>query len=158
MQETKIVYINNALNESFIELFKLYFAEFGFSISDQAFIHMDKDIKKFDIQVILLYLKQEPIGFAMFQIDTIDNPWCMNEGQGDLREFFILPIYRKQGYGKMLFEAIKTYFISKQIYHIYLTSDDNGQFWEKLGFVYTGKIIVDNNSKEYVYYIDKESS
>jgi GNAT superfamily N-acetyltransferase len=156
MPLSDIVYVNTALDETFKRLFKAYFAEFGMSISDEAFLHMDKDVKKFDIQIVIIYLDQEPVGFSMFQIDTKDNPWCMHDGAGDIREFFVLPSHRRKGYGTMLFETAKSYFKSKHIDEIYLTSDDKGEFWKTLGFVQTGKIIAENNSEEYFYNMSKE--
>lgn len=138
---------------SFQTLFKDYFKEFGFNITEKGFTFMDTDISKHNIQLILLYLEQEAIGFATFQIDTLDNPWCMNEEAGDIREFYISPKYRLKGYSKHLFQAIKAYFESRQIYDIYLTSDDSGLFWKKLGFTPTGKVIEENHSEEYVYHI-----
>jgi GNAT superfamily N-acetyltransferase len=156
MSLSNTVYVRTAEDEDFKMLFKAYFAEFGMSISDEAFLHMDKDVKKFDIQIVIIYVSQKPIGFAMFQIDTKDNPWCMHEGAGDIREFFVLPKHRKMGYGIILFETAKAYFKSKHINDIYLTSDDTGAFWKKLGFVQTGKIIAENNSEEYFYNMSKE--
>ncbi len=142
-------YINTALNKTFQQLFIDYFKGFNMAFPIKAFMTMDQDIKAHNIQIILLYLKRNPIGFSMFQIDTKENPWCLHEGAGGIREFYVALKYRNQAYGRYLFNLTKQYFIRRNITEIYLTCDDVGDFWKKLGFVATGRIIKENDSEEY---------
>lgn len=44
----------------------------------------------------------ECAGFAIYQIDDIDNDWNFKEGWGDIREIYIAPTFRKKGLGKFL--------------------------------------------------------
>lgn len=41
-------------------------------------------------------------GFVVYQIDDIDNEWNLKEGCGDIREIYVAPAERKQGFGKFL--------------------------------------------------------
>ena len=153
--ELQIVTDINATDDVFKSLFRQYFDGFGFSFPDKGFIHMSKDVIQYDIKISILYLKDEPIGFAMYQIDRLDNPWFMYENVGDVREFFIVPKHRKKGYARFLFQSVKAYFLSKNVKDIYLTSDDTGEFWEKLGFHKTGIINKNNNSEEFHMHVNE---
>ncbi len=149
MNNIKTIWIQSALDEHFKPLFKAYFKEFGLDMPEQGFMAMDRDVQAYDMKIVMLYQSQEPIGFCLFQIDTLDNPWCMHEGAGDIREFYIKPSHRKKNLGTYLFHEVRQYFLKENVKDIYLTSDDTGDFWKKLGFVFTGKIIEENNSEEY---------
>ncbi|MCD8294525.1 MAG: GNAT family N-acetyltransferase [Clostridia bacterium] len=54
------------------------------------------------IFVDLIYDEDVPCGFAIRQIDDIDNDWCWREGWGDIREMYIAPDFRRKGLGKFL--------------------------------------------------------
>jgi hypothetical protein len=52
----------------------------------------------------LYFCKKENnfIGFSFFQIDTLDNPLYKSEGWGFIREFYIIPSKRRNGYAKKM--------------------------------------------------------
>ena len=149
MHNLKTTWLSSPTETTFKTLFKAYFSEFGMNMPDEGFIQMAADIKKYDIKIVMLHQAHRAIGFCLFQIDDATQPWCMHHGAGDIREFYIVPDKRRQGYGTHLFQIAKRYFESYGVKEIYLTSDDQGAYWTSLGFVFTGKIIDENNSKEY---------
>ncbi len=158
MSETRTVWLRTSTHQSFKTLFKAYFKEFGMTFPDDEFIRMDQDMKRFPMEIALLYLGEEAIGFCLFQIDTEDNPWCMHPGCGDIREFHISPAYRRTGYGRHLFQEVVKRFQDSNITEIYLTGDESGPFWQAIGFLPTGVIERKNNSMEYKYVIGQSSS
>ncbi len=151
MLDVKTIWLTSPEEEPFKKLFKAYFSEFGMKMPDEGFVQMAKDKTAYGFEIILLHQADRPIGFCLFQIDDVSHPWCMHHGAGDIREFYIIPEKRKQGYGRHLFQITKQYFESHGVKAIYLSSDDQGAYWESLGFTFTGRIIDDNNSKEYRY-------
>ncbi len=151
MEKLRTVWLESATDENFKSLFRSYFQEFGMKMPDKGFLQMDADNKQYGIKLIVLYKNHTPTGFCMFQVDRADNPWCMHEGCGDIREFYVVPEERKKGYGAMMFKTVKNYFSAEGIHKIYLTSDDNEAFWIRLGFSPTGAVIEENGGREYVY-------
>ncbi len=57
---------------------------------------MDQDIKAYDIKGSLIYVDLKPVGFTVYHIDALDNPWWLHEGAGDIRVFYIKPRYHKR--------------------------------------------------------------
>jgi len=149
------LWITDASNPIFTTLFKEYFIELGINLKDDSKLwdEMNNDIKLFGIKTIVLLDNENVVGFSMFQIDTQDNPWCMYDGAGDIREFYVKSEYRQKGYGTHMFNFIKEYFNKLDIRDIYLTSseDDGEAFWIKQGFQDTGIVNSKNKLKEFVY-------
>ena len=138
-----------------MKIIKNYFSEFGFNISDQSFVKMNHDVKTYHMKIIMLYENLKPVGFALFQVDKKENPWGMKEGAGDIREFDIEPSFRRKGYGRVLFQAIKTWFQGQNVSEILLTCDDQQDFWLNLGFKDLGYKIEENNSQVFGYDLKK---
>jgi len=153
MTDFEFLKINDANNPVFKDIFREYFEEIGIHLKEDTTIFdvIDKDVKEYDIQIIILILENVVIGFSMHQIDTKENPWCLSDGNGDIREFYIKKEFRYQGYGRILFNYIKSYFKNLNIEEIYLTARevDGEAFWTKLGFNFTGIINEKNKQKEY---------
>ena len=42
------------------------------------------------------------VGFSVYQIDTEKSDWCKRPGWGFIREFYVVPAYRKGGTGKFI--------------------------------------------------------
>lgn|GEM_PF-3224778 len=131
-------------------LFVKYFLEFEFDEKEnnikiveiaENFAEMTRKHK--NRWIILLYAGSECIGFSFTQvcnfekIDYLTNPnpemEIGSEEWAFLREFFIIPTFRKKGLGKFLHNStikkIKQYNVSE----ILLTSDAT-DFWIKLGY------------------------
>lgn len=155
MSKFNLLWITDANNPTFQILFKAYFNEMNIKLKEDTKMwdEMNKDIQLFDIKTVVLLENDDAIGFTMFQVDQKENPWCMVEGAGDIREFYVQSEFRKQGYGSSMFNLVKNYFNELNIKEIYLTtSEDDGEpFWFKQGFKDTGKINPKNKLKEFVY-------
>ena len=90
------------------------------------------------------------IGFAMFQIDTPDNPMCKRNGWGFIREFYIVPSQRKKGHAKSLCNFIEEIMAENNGSDIYLTADKTSEsFWEAVGYTFSGAYDDVNGNKIY---------
>ena len=71
-----------------------------------------------------------PIGFYHAKVGHDDRPG------GFILEFYILPDYRRKGYGKIMFHRIETLFAIHGVKQMYLRSKSftGMPFWESLGF------------------------
>ena len=75
------------------------------------------------------------VGFAHFKIDRNERI-----GWGYILEFYIMPQFRRKGFGRRLYDFTKQEFTVHGIKDIWLTADRvNGEpFWFSIGFVDTG--------------------
>lgn len=66
-------------------------------------------------------------------------------------EYYVIPEYRRKGYGKAMFERIESLFRSHGVQRMYLTADPvtGKPFWEALGFQRTGETSPENGL--YIY-------
>lgn len=94
----------------------------------------------------LCLLEQNPIGFLYGKIDKPYHKGYIKPSYGYIMEFYILPQYRRKGYGKEMYYRIEELFKSDGARRIYLTADPiTGEpFWEYLGFVNTGEVSPEN--------------
>lgn len=90
------------------------------------------------IHIAFALYGEKPVGFSVYQIDTPESDWCKRPGWGFIREFYIMPEYRKNGFGTRLAayteENLKTLGAEK----LYLTSGPAAGFWENCGWENTG--------------------
>ncbi len=88
----------------FEPLFKAYYEELDCDADAQETIDacVLPDVLAGMIFVDIIYEDDVPCGFAIRQIDTMDNDWCWREGWGDIREMYISPASRRKGLGKFL--------------------------------------------------------
>ena len=91
------------------------------------------------IQILLAFDRQTPIGFSIYQIDAPDSNWCQRPGWGFIREFYVIPAYRKQGIGKRLAAHTEAVLRAMGAEHLYLTSDQAIPFWQRCGWRLTGE-------------------
>lgn len=72
-------------------------------------------------------------------------------------EFYVLPQYRRQGYGKNIFEHIEKTFFCHGTEYMYLTPEEvrGEQFWSSLGFMNSGKIDPDNHMPIYIKKVER---
>ncbi len=92
------------------------------------------------VRIALLFADDAPIGFSIYQIDDPASDWCKRPGWGFIREFFITPGHRMQGYGKALAAYTETQLRSMGAAKIYLTSEDAIGFWIACGYGNTNEI------------------
>lgn len=89
------------------------------------------------VQIALAFWESEPIGFAIYQIDSPASDWCQREGWGFIREFAVIPSYRGRGYGRILATYVERDLYAQGAPHIYLTADDAINFWRACGYTDT---------------------
>jgi len=80
------------------------------TMPDAGNVYMDQHIKAYGIKVSLLYVDLEPVGFTVYHIEPLDNPWWLHEGTGNIRRFYNKPRYRNLKLGAFLSNYVKTYF------------------------------------------------
>jgi len=105
-----------------------------------------------DMHLELFYYDDVFVGFAHFAIATGALYGLLEPGNGFIMEFYIIPKYRKKGYGKILYNHVENILINDGAKHICLTANHStGEpFWIAMGFNDTGKIDTDNNLPVYV--------
>ena len=86
------------------------------------------------LDILLLWEKEKPVGFAICQVDSPASDWCKREGWGFIREFYIEPGCRMTGKGHFLAMQTEQRLIEKQAEQVYLTTAGALQFWLKCGF------------------------
>lgn len=99
----------------------------------------------------LCTIKSEIIGFLYGKIVLPEDNGYKKVRYGYITEFYVLPEYRRNGYGRNMYRFLESFFISKQIKQLYLTADPvtGKPFWEKLGFIRTGEISSKNKQEIY---------
>lgn len=95
--------LNNNNRDGFCALFKDYYEELG---CDEDADHLLDEYVLADCDAGLLkiavYEEGEACGFVIWQIDGIENEWCLKEGLGDVRELYVSPTARQRGAGSAL--------------------------------------------------------
>ena len=88
----------------FYKLFADYYTELdcGENITHLLDEYVFPDYLAGLISIDLLDDGDETVGFIIYQIDDIDNEWCLKEGFGDVREIYITPSHRRHGLAKFL--------------------------------------------------------
>ncbi len=131
------------------QLFKEYFMELGIVINERnyqkIFKLMKAEINLTSMQVLMIYMDDKLLGFSSFQVDKDERFWYIKMNNGDIREFYIKEEYRNKGYARILFNAIKDFFIENSMDYIYLTSEEGIDFWKHLGFVIDDSVMAENN-------------
>lgn len=107
-----------------------------------------------NIHFELAYADDEPVGIAMFAIDTGTVYGMLESGYGVITGFYIMPKYRRRGFGKEFFAHIESVLKSDGAPKIYLTPDGvTGEpFWTALDFANSGKF--DPDDQKYIYIKD----
>ena len=143
------------------ELFKAYFDELfinDFEINlSEADVHeiigfVEKAILEDNNHLYLCTKNLEYIGFCNWQIDREETSWWKKEdGWGFIGEFYIKPVFRNCGYGKMLYEFVEKKLSEAGIKKIYLTTcEKTGKaFFEKMGYTNSGEKTVNNGDEIY---------
>lgn len=114
-----------------------------------------EETQKYKEWLYLCYKDADLIGFSLAQIDTLDNPMCKRIGWGFIREFYIIPSCRRNGFAKQMCNFTENLIAKNGVNNIYLTADANIgiPFWEAMGYSFTGKIDDKNGNRIYEKYI-----
>lgn len=99
-----------------------------------------------DRHLELCYDGQELIGFLYGKIDHEDHNGFIKPGYGYIMEFFVLPQFRRMGYGKTMFHRMEKLFAYGGARKMYLTPDavTGVPFWTAVGFHSTGEYSPEN--------------
>ena len=99
----------------------------------------------------LCYISNKVIGFLIAKIDKSDDKGFRKDGYGYIMEFYVLPEYRRKGYGRQMYFHLEEFFKANRVKKMYLTADPiiGKPFWESLGFISTGEISPENNQAVY---------
>lgn len=92
------------------------------------------------IQILLVYDQQTPIGFSVYQIDSPASDWCKRPGWGFIREFYVMPAFRKRGTGRELAACTEAALRAMGAKNLYLTSDQAVPFWQCCGWQLTQEL------------------
>ena len=97
------------------------------------------------------YMQSDVIGFFYGDMDKAEDEGFKKIGYGCILEFYVLPEYRRCGYGKEMFLHLQNMFRKAGVKMTYLTADQitGKPFWEALGFTSTGEICPDNQQEVY---------
>lgn len=104
-----------------------------------------------DMHFELALLDGEVIGIAMFAIDLGTVYGLLEKGYGTIMGFFIKSEYRRQGYGREMYQHIEDVLSHDGAPKIYLTPDGvaGEPFWTAIGFKNSGKF--DPDDKKYIW-------
>lgn len=116
-----------------------------------SIISMSEDKDRF---VKLCYLGKDLIGFAYGKIDREGHRGYVRHGWGYVMEFYVKHKYRRNGYGKEMYNHLENIFESNGVSNIWLTADPvTGEpFWSAVGFTNSGDKSPENN----LYIYEKE--
>lgn len=105
-----------------------------------------------DMHFEIAFIGNIPIGISMFAIDTGTVYGLLPKGCGTIMGFYIIPEYRRKGYGKEFFEHIEEILNTQNSVMLYLTPDGvtGKPFWKAVGFIDSGKIDPDNKMEIYI--------
>lgn len=101
---------------------------------------IDRQFTSGIIRVDLATENEIPIGFSVYQIDTAESDWCKRPGWGFIREFYVVPAYRKSGTGSALAAHTELQLRNMGTKALYLTSTDAVPFWRKCGWRLTEEL------------------
>lgn len=111
-----------------------------------------KQVFQNEVFMSLAIFDDKVIGFSIFQIDNGNSDWNKYTGYGFIREFYILPNYRKMGFGKELANFTIQHLFSVGAKNIYLDTHKSAKdFWAKCGFISTGKFDEYNSNEMLIY-------
>lgn len=101
---------------------------------------IDSQCEKGIIRVCIAYEESNPVAFSVFQIDREDSDWCKRPGWGFIREYYVIPGYRKSGIGKALAAYTEQALRNMGAERLYLTSTGAVPFWQKCGWRLTEEL------------------
>ena len=122
-----------------------YFTELGSDIPEQI-IHgklmdlIERQCRAGIIHTVIAVTEDLPIGFSIFQIDSTESDWCKRPGWGFIREFYIIPAFRKKGMGRLLARYTEDALRHLGTRQLYLTADNATAFWQRCGWRLTPDI------------------
>lgn len=94
---------------------------------------------------------KRPIGFLYGKIDRPEHKGDIRPGWGYIMEFYVIPKYRRKGYGKEMFRHLENLLRADGAENMYLTADPvtGKPFWKAMGFTDSGIQSSENNLNIY---------
>ena len=121
---TDTILLSDFTDPRFRSAFQSYFAELDISVKDWDGLFQEMNDEGNNFAYLLLDESGETLGFIQFQVTGFSN-WFFEEPFGFIREFWVAPAHRRQGYGKTLLRLAEAYFAEHGMYRVILTPDDN---------------------------------
>lgn len=103
----------------------------------------------------IAFLKDIPVGVAMFAIDLGTVRGMLESGYGTVMEFYIRPEYRRKGYGEAFLQHIEDTLCKDGANRFYITPDSvtGIPFWKSMGYEDSGLIDPDNKQPIFIKHI-----
>lgn len=127
------ILLSDFTDPRFQTAFQAYFAELGINVRDWDGLFREMNEQNGNFVYLLLDGQDNTIGFLQFQMTKFSN-WFFDEPFGFIREFWVAPGFRRQGYGKKLLGLAETYFVEHGAYRAVLTADDAVDFYLAHGY------------------------
>lgn len=130
------------------EMQEIHDSEIEKWLRDRINIQGQSDTMHFEI----IIHKHKVIGFTMYAVDLGGIKGILDAGYGYIMEIYVQPLYRRKGFGKMIFKHILQVFKNHGVIKMYLTPDTKSgiPFWETIGFENSNKIDPDNHMPIYM--------
>ena len=134
-----------SMNVTLAGLMSDYMRELGCSMPEAVIRgnlsdFIDAQCEKGIIRVRMAYEGEKPAGFSVFQIDTPESDWCLRPGWGFIREYYVVPAFRKHGIGRILADCTVQELKHMGAAGLYLTSTGAVPFWQKCGWRLTAAV------------------
>lgn len=117
----------------FRSAFQAYFDEIGVRVSDWDGLFHEISAEGNNLAYFLPDQSGGAVGFLLFQTTAFSN-WFFEEAFGFIREFWIAPAYRRQGYGTFLLRLAEAYFWEHGARRALLTADHAVAFYLANGY------------------------
>jgi len=133
MMTANIILLSDFTDPRFRTAFQTYFTELDIRVSDWDGLFREMNEDGNNLAYLLLDEGGGMLGFLQFQMTGFSN-WFFEEPIGFIREFWIDPAYRRQGYGKALLRLAEAYFEEHGAYRSILTADNAVAFYLANGY------------------------
>ena len=101
--------------------------------------------------LLLYYVRNEAIGFGYGKVDRAEHKGVIRPGWGYIMEFYIVPQYRRGGYGTRLYRELERRLCERGVRALYLTADPvtGVPFWQRMGYGNSG--LISSENQLYIY-------
>ncbi|MGN0806682.1 MAG: GNAT family N-acetyltransferase [Candidatus Coproplasma sp.] len=136
--------------ERFEELFCDYYGELD--CEDEPCHLFDEyvlpDLKEDLFSVAVVQDGETLCGFIIYQTDRPENEWCFRQGDGDIREIYVIPSRRKNGVGKSLLKFAEDKLALNGVKSIYvLPTEEVESFFMNCGYADCGDYCAELDNK-----------
>ena len=134
----ELVNLTNVKTEEFEKVFREYFIEEGINLRPDTtvFDEMQKGIEEHGVKILTIRKDDKLIAFIMYQIikmTALDE--FFKQKLGFIREFYVIPSERGNGYSKVLTQNVEEYFKRHEVDRIILNAEEEVyEFYFKQGY------------------------